>query len=207
MTAGRALRKLVWLTAAVATAAAAAVLRWPDSSHAMGTIRAGGGAIRHPAALRPGADHYQIVLTAPVVGRWRGDARISLEGGAGPLPFQASLAGPVVDLGLHHWPRLEGEVIHDLAPGDRIALWVSFEAATRDPVCGMACSADSLEVEGRCFCGTACRDAFLAAPEQHRSAPRGRPIRLVIRDVRDGTTLLELPIAVGDEGGGHGAHH
>lgn len=199
--------KAAWLAGAVVLATVAAAWRWPDSAHAMGTVRRGGGAVRHAAVLQPGPDRYQIVLTAPVVGPWRGDARISLEGGEGPLPFDVSLSRPPVDLGFHHWPRLDGKVLRDLAPGDRLALWVSFEAATRDPVCGMTCAPGWLEAGGRCFCSTACRDAYVADPTRYRPGPSGRPTRLVLRDDRDGAELLSLPITLGGKGGGHGAHH
>ncbi len=158
-------RNLAWLAGAVALSGLAAAWRWPDSAHAMAVIRPGGGAVRHPVVLPPGADHYQVVLTAPVVGAWRGDARLSVEGEA-PLPFDASLSGPVVDLGFHHWPRLEGAVIRDLVPGDRIALWVSFTAS-----------------------------------------PQSLPARLLLRDERDRTLLLALPVSLAGKGGSRGAHH
>lgn len=202
----RSARNLAWLAGAVLLAGFAATTRWPDSAHAMGVVRPGGGAARHAAALGAGPERYQIVLTAPVVGRWRGDARLSLEGSDGPLPFEASLSGPVLDLHVHHWPRLEGDVLRDLAPGDRLALWVSFAAATRDPVCGMPCAAGAPEADGRCFCGDECRAAYLATPERWQGTPRGRPTRLVLRDEPGGAPLLTIPIALGGKGGGRGHH-
>ena len=69
-------RKLAFFVGAVALSTLAAWYRWPDSAHAIGVIRAGGGTVRHPVALRGGEEEYVLVATTRVLPPWRGDARI-----------------------------------------------------------------------------------------------------------------------------------
>lgn len=196
------------LAATVLVATAAAAWRWPDSAHAMGVIKKGGGTARHPVALPAGPERYEVVLTAPVLPPWRGDARVELEGEP-PLDWSMEVAHPVIDLGLHRWPRQEGRVLRGLAPGDRLALWVSLAAPERDPVCGMPCAPGSPRVAGRCFCGADCWRAFSADPTARRpmtSVPLSYD--LVLRDDATGAALLTVPLRMGGEGGGHaGARH
>lgn len=205
---GRRIRGWLWLGGSVLLATAAAVWRWPDSAHALAVLRQGGGAARHPIVLRPGPARYMVVLTAPVLPPWQGDARIALEGEP-PLDFEAHLSRPVVDLGLHHLPTLDGRVLRGLRPGDRIALWVSLPAPDLDPVCGMRCAGDAqLQAGGHCFCSAKCRDAFLRDPSRHDKAGfRGQTLRLTMRDDKTGQPILSVPVMLGGKGGGHGDHH
>jgi hypothetical protein len=117
------IRKLLFFAGAAAVSLLAARWRWPDSAHAIGAIRAGGGTARHGVAFRAGPSSYQLVATATVLPPWSGDARISVEGDP-PLGWSAALSRPAVDLGVHDFPRLEGDVIRGLRPRHRIALWV-----------------------------------------------------------------------------------
>ncbi len=117
----------LWLAGSVGVATLAAAWRWPDSTHAIGVLRQGGGSARHPVTLTPGPTRYMLVVTAPVIPPWRGDARLAIEGDP-LLDFKTELSGPVLDLGLHHLPRLDGRVLRGLRAGDRIALWVQIDA-------------------------------------------------------------------------------
>jgi hypothetical protein len=204
------IRKLLFLGGAVALSLLAARWRWPDSAHAIGIIKAGGGKVRHAVAFPAGPSSYQLVATATVVPPWSGDARLSVEGDP-PLRWSAALSRPAVDLGLYDFPRLEGDVIRGLRPRHHIALWVDLRAGDGvDPVCGMACPLPgpaSLPAGAPCFCSQECRDRFEAEPGRFRPAPRGA-YRLALRDASSGAPLLAIPISFGGEGGGdHGAHH
>ncbi len=212
MTVAPRVKKAAWLAGTVVLCTVAAAWRWPDSAHAMGVIRSaegegrprgrGRGAV-HPVALPAGPARYQLVVTAPVLAPWRGDARLSLEGEP-PLDWSVELTQPIVDLHLRRWPRLEGKVLRGLEPGDRLALWVDVAAPVVDPVCGMPCT-PGLEEGGRCFCSESCRASFRADPAQRGP---GAAYALVLRDEATRRPLMTIPIRLGGEGGGHaGAHH
>lgn len=205
-------RKLAFLAGAIAVSTLAAWYRWPDSAHAIAVIRRGGGTARHPVALSGGKDEYVLITTARVIPPWRGDARISVEG-APAMEWDAEVSRPVVDLGLHHWPALEGDTLRRIEPGDRLALWTRLRPPRADPVCGMPCpeGAARHSAGGReeCFCSDDCRHAFAAEPARYPPRPveRGR-WTLALRDAGSGEPLLTVPIVLGGEEGSHGgAHH
>lgn len=204
-------RKLAFLAGAIAISTLAAWYRWPDSAHAIGVIQRGGGRARHPVALPAGQDAYVVVVTAPVIAPWRGDARLSVEG-APPMAWELEVSRPVVDLHLHRWPRQDGDRILGLEPRDRVAMWVKLTPPAVDPVCGMPCGEDAIRESagGRdaCFCSEACRTAFRADPGHHppRRLERGK-WALTLRDDASGAPLLTVPIVLGGEGAGHGAPH
>lgn len=212
------IRNLLFFAGAVAVSLVAAWWRWPDSAHAIGVIREGGGKARHAVAFPAGSSSYQLVATATVLPPWRGDARVSVEGDP-PLAWSAALSRPAVDVGLHRFPRLDGDVIGGLRPRERIALWIDLRAgAGVDPVCGMVCpprtggapgtrGGATPGEDGRCFCSEACRSRFQASPEAFPAAPRGE-YRLALRDAATNAPLLAIPITFGGQrGGDHGAHH
>jgi hypothetical protein len=116
--------RAAWFVAAVAVSTLAAWWRWPDSAHALGVVRQGGGSARHAAVFPAGPEERTLVATARVVPPYRGDARLVLEGEP-PIPWRVELSRPAIDLGLHRWPRLEGDVLRGIEPGQRIALWFS----------------------------------------------------------------------------------
>src|SRR5512138_1597793 len=101
-------RKLAFLAGAIAVSTLAAWCRWPDSAHAIGVVKRGGGAARHPVSLQGGRDSYVLVATATVIPPWRGDAQISVEG-TPRMAWQYEVSRPVLDLGLHRWPRRGGD--------------------------------------------------------------------------------------------------
>lgn len=203
-------RKLAFLLGAIAVSTLAAWYRWPDSAHALGVIKRGGGTARHPVALPAGEDSYVLVATAPVLPPWSGDARVAVEGEP-PMAWELEVSRPVVDLGLHRWPVQDGDRIRGLRPRDRVALWVKLEPPAADPVCGMPCRAHDVRqvVGGReeCFCSEACREAFRADPSRHppRRVDRGS-WALTLRDDASGAPLLTIPIVLGGKDGGR-AHH
>ncbi len=204
-------RKLAFLAGAVAVSLLAAWYRWPDSAHAIGAIKRGGGTARHPVALAAGQDSYVVITTAPVIPPWRGDARVSVEGDP-PMAWELEVSRPIVDLHLRRWPVQDGDRIRGLEPRDRLALWVKLTPPAADPVCGMPCGKEALRESAgareECFCSEACRNAFRAAPARHphRTVREGR-WALVLRDDRSGAPLLTVPIVLGGEEAGHDAPH
>ncbi len=204
-------RKLAFLAVAVAVSTLAAWYRWPDSAHAIGVIKKGGGTARHPVSLQPGQDSYVVVATAPVIPPWRGDAVVSVEGDPEPA-WEVEVSRPIVDLHLRRWPRQDGTRIRGLEPKDRLALWVKLTPPPADPVCGMPCGKDTVRhaLAGRdeCFCSDACWETFRADPARHppRRAEKGS-WSLVLRDDRSGAPLLTVPIVLGGEEVAGEAHH
>lgn len=205
-------RKLAFLAGAMAVSTLAAWYRWPDSAHAIGVVRRGGGAARHPVALQGGRDSYVVVATATVVPPWRGDARVAVEGEPA-MEWQLEVSRPVVGLGLHRFPVQDGDVIRGLRPRDRLAMWVKLSPPVADPVCGMACEERSLRrsAAGReeCFCSEACWERFRTDPARHPRRPvdRGR-WALTLRDEASGEAVLTVPVVLGGkEAGGEAPHH
>jgi hypothetical protein len=205
-------RKLAFLAGTVALSTLAAWYRWPDSAHAIGVIREGGGTARHPVAFRGGEDEYVLVATTRVLPPWRGDARVSVEG-TPAMAWDLEVSRPAVDLGLHRWPALEGDTLRGLAPGDRSALWLRLRPPGACPVCGMACPAGAARVpqgggEEACVCSDACRAELERAPGRYpaRRVARGR-WTVALRDVATGQPLLTIPVVLGGEEGGHAGHH
>lgn len=201
-----------FLLGSIAVSTLAASHRWPDSAHAIGVIRRGGGTARHPVRLEGGREDYTLVLTATVLPPFRGDALLSVEGSP-PMGWDAELSRPVVDLGVHRWPSLDGDALRGLAPRDRVALWVKLRPPRADPVCGMACREGSVgeAFAGReeCFCSERCRDAFRADPARFPPRPVDRGTwAIALREAGSGRALLTVPIVLGGEEGGHaGEHH
>jgi YHS domain-containing protein len=204
-------RKLAFLAGAIAVSTLAAWYRWPDSAHAIGVVKKGGGTARHPVALQAGQDSYVVIATAPVLPPWRGDAVVSVEGDPAPA-WEVEVSRPILDLHLRRWPRQDGNRIRGLEPRDRLALWVKLTPPPADPVCGMACGKDTprraLGGREECFCSDACWEAFRADPARHppRRVERAR-WSLLLRDDRSGAPLLTVPIVLGGAEAGHDAPH
>jgi hypothetical protein len=198
--------RVLWFVAAVAVSTLAAWWRWPDSAHAIAVVRRGGGTARHPVEFPPGRGERILVATARVIPPYRGDARLVLEGEPA-LPWRAEVSRPAIDLGLHRWPRLAGDVLEGLEPGQRIALWVALGPPPEaDPVCGMGCGDGAIREGGRCFCSEACLTTYRSGGAREGGA-RGE-YRLALRDLASGQPVLAIPIRFAPAGGGHaGAHH
>lgn len=205
-------RNVAFLAGAIAISTLAAWYRWPDSAHAIGVIKRGGGAARHPVALAGGQDEYVLIATAAVIPPWRGDARIAVEGGPA-MAWEVEVSRPVVDLGLRRWPALEGDTLRGLAPKDRVALWFRLRPPRADPVCGMACpeGAAHASAGGReeCFCSEACRAEFERSPARYPPRPVTRgEWKIALRDAATGQPVLTIPVVLGGREAAHaGAHH
>jgi YHS domain-containing protein len=205
-------KKVAFLMGAIAVSTLAAWYRWSDSAHAIGIIRRGGGTARHPVALQGGRDAYVLIATATVIPPYRGDVRVAVEGDP-PMAFDLEVSRPVVDLGLHRWPVLEGRTLRGLSPRDRVALWLRLGPPEGDPVCGMACGESGLHRTAAghdaCFCSESCWRRFQEDPARYppRRAAQGH-WALTLRDEASGEQVLTMPIVLGGkEAGRAGAHH
>lgn len=205
-------KDLAFLLGAVAVSTLAAWWRWPDSAHGIGVVRREGGTARHPVVFPGGRDSYVLVATATVIPPYRGDVQVAVEGDP-PMDFDLEVSRPVVDLGLHRWPVLEGRTLRGLSPRDRTALWLRLRPPEGDPVCGMACGRSGLHrtAAGReaCFCSESCWRRFREDPARYppRPAETGR-WALTLRDQASGDPVLTMPIVLGGkEAGRGGAHH
>ncbi|MEW5743851.1 MAG: YHS domain-containing protein [Nitrospirota bacterium] len=207
------MKTIFFFTLAVAVSLTAATYRWGDSAHSVGLIRAQGGQAKHPSFLESGSERYTVIATATVLPPYRGDARIALEG-TPPIPYEAHLSAPAVDLRSRSAPELKGSILHNLRPKDRIALWVVLYPPCVDPVCGMVREERFVQrsYKGRAyyFCGEGCLAAFAAHPDRYRERDRGRgKYTLALYDTETGSAVLRLPIVFKGKGDADhaGTHH
>jgi YHS domain-containing protein len=191
-------RKILFFTLAVCLSLFAAAYRWPDSAHSIGLIKNSGGGARHPSSLESGETSYTLIATATVMPPYHGDARVVLEG-TPKLDYRIYSSGPVIDLGIRRQPVFRNNVLFDLRPGDRIALWVVITPPVLDPVCGMPYEKRFLKerVNGRdyYFCCEGCREAFMNNPSKYmgRESVRGA-YSLAFYDTHTGKPVLWVPL-------------
>lgn len=155
----------------------AASYRFHDSAHAMGTLKTGGGTVRHSAMLDRDRDSWVLIATAGVVPPFRGNARVVLEGDR-RLAATFHNAQPAVSLGVHHRPEFRADTYYDLRPGDRIALWVKI---SRNEV----------------------HEGLAGA----QGAAHPRETSLAFFDTATDAKLLTIPIRFIGKGGGNGHGH
>lgn len=192
------IRKILFFLLAVCISLLAATYRWTDSAHSIGLIRASGGEARHPSTFGSGKSFYTLIATATVIPPYRGDARVVLEGNP-EIDYRIYSSDPVVDLGIRRQPRFKDNVLYDLQPKDRIALWVSMKPPVLDPVCNMAYQ-DSFtkeQIDGKdyVFCSNRCRDAFKADPEKYKGREYVRgSYTLAFYDTKTDKAVLRVPL-------------
>lgn len=208
------MKKVIFFVVAVALSFLAAGYRWGDSAHSIGVIKAGGGEAKHPSSLDSGEDGYTLISTAKVLPPYSGDVRVVLEGEP-RMDYKLYMSGPAVDLGIRRLPKLKGDTVYGLRPGDRPALWVVMKPPVVDPVCGMGCNESPLEYsyQGRkyTFCSAGCMDAFTADPARFKdnTGVRGK-YTLSFYDTKTNQAVLVAPVIFKGKGearddGGH--HH
>jgi len=197
-------KKIITFTIAVCISLLGATYRWGDSAHSIGLIKESGGEARHPSAMESGKDSYTWIATATVIPPYQGDARVALEGKPA-VDYSIHFSEPVIDLGLKHKPRFKDNVLYDLRPKDRIALWVLMKPPVLDPVCGMTCTTrfkkERIDGKDYCFCSAACRDAFVKEPAKYqgRENVTGR-YTLAFYDVKTDKAVLRLPLVFKGKG-------
>ncbi len=121
------MRKIIFFVLAVSISLVGATYRWGDSAHSIGLINDNGGKVRHSSSLEAGFGKYVLIATATVIPPYRGDAKVVLEG-TPELDHEIHLSAPVIDLGIHKLPKFKDNVLYNLQPKDRIALWLVMKA-------------------------------------------------------------------------------
>jgi len=206
-------KKIIIFVIAVGVSLTAATHRWNDSAHAIGVIKASGGTARHAVSLESGEDSYMLIATATVIPPYRGDVKVVLEGKP-EMEYEIHSSGPIVDLGLHTWPKFENNTFYGLKPKDRPALWVKMKPPQVDPVCGMEVKNSPLIVfsggrEYR-FCSRQCLERFEKDSRSYegRDQVRGK-YTLAFYDTKTGMSVLNIPVVIKGKGekSDAGEHH
>jgi YHS domain-containing protein len=197
-------KKIIFFTIAVCISLLAATYRWTDSAHSIGLIRASGGEARHPSTLESGKDSYALIATATIMPPYRGDARVVLEGKP-EMDYKIYSSDPVINLGIRRQPVLKNNVLYDLQPKDRIALWVIIKPPVLDPVCAMPYQdgfiKETLNGKNYFFCSDACRDAFKANPVKYKGKENVRgSYTLAFYDTKTDKAVLRVPLIFKGEG-------
>lgn len=117
------LKTILLFAISMAVCLLAATYRFEDSAHVIGTIKKGGGTVRHPPRLDGEKSRSSLIVTARVIPPYRGNARVVLEGAAG-YSYSIHNAEPVIRLPFHHRPAFRDNVYRDLRPNDKVAFWV-----------------------------------------------------------------------------------
>lgn len=191
-------RKIIFFTIAVCISLLGATYRWGDSAHSIGMIKASGGEARHPSTLKSGNSLYTLIATATVIPPYRGDARVVLEGNP-EMDYKIYSSDPVIDLNIRRQPQLKNNVLYDLRPKDRIALWVVIKPPVLDPVCNMVYqngfSKEHLDGKDYFFCSDGCRDAFRAEPVKYKGRENVRGnYTLAFYDTKTDKAVLRVPL-------------
>jgi len=117
------MKKLLVFIFAATLSVTAAWYRHGDSAHAMGLVSIKGGRAHHPVHLPSGKERYTLVVTGTILPPYRGDARVTVDGGP-PIPFVVRGSDPIINLGLRHRPYFEDQTLTGLQPRDRFTIWV-----------------------------------------------------------------------------------
>jgi YHS domain-containing protein len=190
--------KILFFLIAVCISLLGATYRWTDSAHSIGLIKAKGGEARHPSTLESGKDTYTLISTATVIPPYRGDARVVLEGKP-ELDYKIYSSGPVIDLKIRRQPVFRDNVLYDLQPKDRIALWVVIKPPVLDPVCGMpnqnGFTKEHLNGKDYFFCSEECKNAFRSEPEKYKGREnlKGK-YTLAFYDTKTEIAVLRVPL-------------
>ena len=183
---------------AVGISCFAAAYRFGDSAHAIGMLSADGGKARHPFKIKSGKNGYTLIMTGIVLPPYQGDVRIALEG-TPVMNYRIYDSKPVIDLGIHRRPELDGNILHDVQSRDRLALWLVMKPP----------SAYDLEAPSGEPSDTGMLSSEPAQPDG--DGPTGQqPLKLSFYAANSGQKLLQIPVVFADlqqEGGAHGSHH
>ena len=123
------LKNTVVFIAIAAISLFAGAHRFRDSGHAIGLIKARGAEARHPVILKSGKDRYTVIVTATVMPPYSGDARMVLEGDPA-MDYRIYSSKPVIDFSLRRRPVFRDDILYDLRPMDRLALWMVMKPST-----------------------------------------------------------------------------
>lgn len=183
---------------AVGISCVAASYRFGDSAHAIGMLSLKGGKARHPFMIKSGKDGYTLIMTGVVLPPYRGDVKVALEGSPA-MNYVIYDSEPVIDLGLHREPELEGSILRGVQSRDRLTLWVVMTPQSDEDL-------EDLFNDDPGSVDPATESTLLSdvGPEGHQ------PLKLSFYAAETGQKLLNIPVLFADlqpEGGSHGSHH
>ncbi|MCP3178353.1 hypothetical protein MJO47_14705 [Desulfuromonas sp. KJ2020] len=184
----------------------AASTRFYDSAHSMGLIKADGGRARHPIVLDQGLDRYTLIATATVIPPYRGDVRIAVEG-MPEMEVEIVNNVPALDLSPHRQPQLRDDVLVNVKPRDRIALWVVLKR--KGP--GVASAGQTISEKQAREASPECCPVVETSPSptgEVSTQPEPSAQMLAFYDLSSGKQVLSMPIRFRTErGAGHGETH
>ena len=183
---------------------ALAAYRPGDSGHVVSETNSQGGNARHGAHFSYGTARCSVLVTSKVKLDLKEDLKISVEGRNIP-PYEIIGRNPsVFDIGIHAWPRMEGETIYGVQKKDKIAFYVVFKPPAKDPVCEMWVdspeSGDMSEFHGKTyrFCSVDCRDSFDREPAKFADKQLSSvKCNIVLKDSQ-GRRVLSVPVDFSD---------
>jgi len=187
-------KTIVVFVLAVAISAIAANYRFGDSAHAIGMLSIKGGKARHPFMITSGKDGYTLIMTGVVLPPYQGDVKVVLEGSPA-MNYAIYDSEPVIDLGIHRKPKLEGSILRGVQSRDKLALWVVMSPQSEQDLEALFDESPESDDEGL---------MSDIGPAGHE------PLKLGFYAADSGQKLLNIPILFADlqpEGGSHGSHH
>ena len=129
------------------------------------------------------------------------------------MDHQIYLSGPILDLGLKRLPKLRENILYELKPRDRIALWVLMHPPEIDPICGMAFEEGfacySYDGQDYFFCADGCLESFKRAPDKYKdnNTIHGK-YTLALYNQKNHQPVLKIPFVFrGKEAIHAGGHH
>lgn len=204
----------IFFVVAVAISLIAASYKFPDTAKAKGELSIRGSKAK-PVFLQAGLSQYALSAQITVPSSIRGDIKIELRGNP-EIPCRIyNNKSPVIDLGVSHFYRLEGNFLKDVGHGGKpIYLRLFIYPPPVDPVCGMPHEEGFLSKRYRWktyyFCSETCLNEFNKAAEKYKDKDGlKREYAFVFYDVRTGNNLLNVPIIfngkekMGSVSGGH----
>jgi YHS domain-containing protein len=198
------INRTLFFLLAVGVSLLAASYRWNDSAHAIGVIKENGGEARHPVTLESSRDNYMLIATATVIPPYRGDVDVVLEGEP-RIAYTIHASGPIIDLGLHRFPRFEDNTLLGLKPRDKVALWVEMKLPEVDPVCGMAVVSRETRYSYKGteyhFCSNYCLTTFMKEAERYKDRDRAHGTYvLAFYDYATKRKVLSIPLIFKNKG-------
>lgn len=196
-------KKFAFFIGTIALAMMAASYKFPDITKVKGELTPG-GSIAKPVILKGDLSQYTLLTAVSIAPSVEGDVVIELQGNPTISYKIYNYKSPVIDLGLSHFHRLEGNVLKDVkSEGKPVFLRVLLRPLPVDPVCGMPREEGFLSKKygGKTyyFCSKACLGEFDRAPEKYKNRDgfKGK-YALVFYGARTGNELLKIPIIFGE---------
>ena len=193
------IRKISFLIGTVAIALIAASYRFPDMAKAKGVLKIGGSEAK-PVVFQASLKQYALITDISVASSVKGDVKIELQGNP-PIPHQIyNMKSPVIDLGLSHFYRLDGNILKGVKSGEKpILLRILLYPPPLDPVCGMPREEGFLSKrygwKTYYFCSKTCLDEFNKSPEKYRDKDGFKGgYALIFYDAKTDDNLLKIPI-------------